>query len=135
IRRNSEGRQPSRERYPCMPPDAALRGWPSSQSSTRRRQRPRIRAAFNPAGPPPMMITSYGPDGIGSPPGVWLVQTEAFVSQRNGPLRHQLFIRFANRTDLTVQIVEAKLIHIAVVFHKQRIPIHLVGEAVPGESD
>src|SRR5688572_30806685 len=49
---------PSRVRKPCSPVERALRGWPSSHSSTRRRQRPRMSAALRPAGPPPTMITS-----------------------------------------------------------------------------
>jgi hypothetical protein len=35
-----------------------LRGSPVSQSNTRRRQRPNIKLALNPAGPPPATITS-----------------------------------------------------------------------------
>src|SRR5688500_13674739 len=49
---------PSRVRKPCRPVERAFRGRPSSHSSTRRRQRPRMSAALKPAGPPPTIITS-----------------------------------------------------------------------------
>src|SRR5215204_1177164 len=59
IWRNSLGGMPSRVRNPCMAWDAALRGCPVSQTSTRRRLRPRMSAALRPAGPAPTMTTSY----------------------------------------------------------------------------
>src|SRR5688572_24866642 len=59
MRRNSRGGMPSRDRKPCIACDAALRGRPVSQTSTRRRQRPRMSAALSPAGPAPTMMTSY----------------------------------------------------------------------------
>src|SRR5688500_11704318 len=59
---------PSRVRYPCSASEAALRGRPVSQTSTLRRQRPRMRAALSPAGPAPTMTTSQSGTGSG-PPG------------------------------------------------------------------
>jgi len=46
------------DRKPCMAWTVALRGWPLSASSTLRRARPSMSAAFSPAGPPPAMTTS-----------------------------------------------------------------------------
>ena len=42
----------------CNAEERAFRGWPASQSSTRRRHRASTSAALRPAGPPPIMMTS-----------------------------------------------------------------------------
>src|SRR4051812_44759587 len=55
---------PSRERNPCMWAAGALRGEPASMTATRRRARPRARAALRPAGAPPRGSRS---EGGGSP--------------------------------------------------------------------
>ena len=54
---------PSRVKKPFTPCETLLRGWPASHRSTRRRQRPKMRAAFRPAGPPPTITTSYAGAG------------------------------------------------------------------------
>src|SRR5438128_9483949 len=58
MRRNSSGGMPSRDRKPCSACDTALRGRSVSQTSTRRRHRPRTSAALRPAGPAPTTTTS-----------------------------------------------------------------------------
>src|SRR3712207_4299516 len=58
MRRSSAGLVPSRVRNPLTPCDTRLRRLPASHRSTRRRQRPRMRAALRPVGPPQTMTTS-----------------------------------------------------------------------------
>jgi hypothetical protein len=72
---NSCGGIPSRERKPCMCAAGAFRGAPESTTTTRRRARPRTRAALRPAAPPPTMPTSYGASFIacGDPTGLTTV--------------------------------------------------------------
>src|SRR5262245_9670083 len=82
MRRNSWGRTPSRVMKPLTPRDTPLRGLPSSQTRTFLRQRPRMRAAFRPAGPAPTIMASYIEDPF---------RTESFPS---GGLFHFLAQHF-----------------------------------------
>ncbi len=47
------------------------------------------------------------------------------------PLSDEAPIRFTDLPDAAIQIVEAQRIDVAVVFTKGRIPIDLIGQAVP----
>src|SRR4051812_15989704 len=98
---------PSRVRYPCNAPETALRGRPASQTTVRRRQRPRTSAAFNPAGPPPTMITSKGSMRMRA--AVGRIPAQAVVAERNRPLRDQLPVLLADGPDPPVQIEESEL--------------------------
>ena len=68
LRSSSAGGMPSRDRKPCSAWDVRFRGAPASQMTVRRRARPSSRAALNPAGPPPTMMTSSIRTGVASSP-------------------------------------------------------------------
>src|SRR5262245_22420040 len=66
-RNSSPGGSPSLVRNPCDSCAAALRGSPESTTATLRRARPSTSAADSPAGPPPMITTSYMSDHLRDP--------------------------------------------------------------------
>src|SRR5215831_6596331 len=59
----------------------------------------------------------------------------ALSGKHLAPTLNQVSVRMSHRTDVPVEIAEAELIDVPVVFPEGRVPVHLILQAVPSEPD
>src|SRR6185369_12531727 len=51
------------------------------------------------------------------------------------PFFDELFISLANRPDVAIEIIEAERVDVAILLSKGRIPINLIGQRIPCETN
>jgi hypothetical protein len=65
----------------------------------------------------------------------WHKQADALGRKDLAPLREKLLERFANRSDVAVEIVQSTRVDLAPLFTESNVPIDLIRERVPGKAD
>ena len=63
------------------------------------------------------------------------IKANALCWQHFPPIFYQLFICFANRPYIPVQIKQTKWVNVVVIFPQSSIPINLIGKRIPREPN
>ena len=63
------------------------------------------------------------------------LQADALGRQHLAPVGDELLVGLAHGPDVAVEVVQAERIHPAVVLAQRGVPVHLVGQRIPGEAD